>query len=316
MVGTASALEDADPTPAAAGVAAIQEKHDRALVAELAAYVRDQPQADDREQAYAILFNKAIEHDWFTEIRQSALAYLKDEPDGPIKSLAQIVLTMASAREAKFDEAIARFKDLMEGVGQEEQGEFALSFSDTLAGAAIAAGDYKAARQVLQLLQERFPESPDIQQKVRADLKRLDRVGKLAPAIDTVDLDGKAVTLESLRGKYVLVDFWATWCTPCLEELPRLEAAYQNYHDNGFEIVAISLDEERPDVASFVTSRKLPWRQIHNASGAGDLVEAFGVTSIPASFLIDPQGVVIRLDLRGPRLDSTLTTLLGQKAAE
>ena len=75
-----------------------------------------------------------------------------------------------------------------------------------------------------------------------------------------------------------------------MAELPRLQAAYAKYHDLGFEIVGVSLDETKSAVTDFVKARNLPWRQIHNASSEADLVEAFGVTTIPATFLIDPQG--------------------------
>ena len=72
--------------------------------------------------------------------------------------------------------------------------------------------------------------------------------------------------MESLRGKYVLVDFWATWCAPCVGELPRIQEAYRKYHDAGFEVLSVSLDETRIAVADFVKVRKLPWPQLHNST--------------------------------------------------
>ena len=125
-----------------------------------------------------------------------------------------------------------------------------------------------------------------------------------------VDLAGAPIRLEDLRGKYVLVDFWATWCAPCVVELPRLQAAYAKYHAKGFEVVAVSLDETRSAVVDFVKARKLPWKQVHNATGNGDLGEAFGVKNIPATFLIDPKGTIIRRELRGQALDKALETLI------
>jgi thiol-disulfide isomerase/thioredoxin len=121
---------------------------------------------------------------------------------------------------------------------------------------------------------------------------------------------GKAVGLESLKGKYVLIDFWATWCAPCVAELPRLQEAYRKYHGSGFEIVGVSLDETRTPVVDFVKVRKLPWLQLHNATAGFDLVEAFGVSSIPATYLIDHEGTIVRLDLRGPALETTLAKLI------
>jgi thiol-disulfide isomerase/thioredoxin len=293
-----------------AGVAGLLERHDRALIRDLGDYLRKNPKADDRDQAYAALFNKVIEHDWFTDNENLALSYLKSDPDGPVKALAQIISVMAKAGAGQFDVALTRFRDLMGGLGKPEQEDFATSFSDTFAGAAVAAGEFPTARRVYQTLGERFPDSAKVRDKAAKELGRLDRVGKPAPEIEASDLSGKPVRLESMRGKYVLVDFWATWCAPCLTELPRLQEAYRKYHPAGLEIVAVSLDETRGPVVDFINVRKIPWIQVHNGTAGADLVEAYGVSSIPASYLIDPEGRIVRIDLRGPALDATLAKLL------
>jgi peroxiredoxin len=298
-------------TPAA-GVAEIQARHDRAFIHELAQYLQKNPKADDRDQAYAALFNKAIEHDWFGDVEALAGLYLKSDPDGPVKALAQIIQTMARAHAGQFELALQHFRVLMQGLGQDEQEEFAASFSENLAATAVAAGDAATAREVYNTLIARFGNSPNLRQKVQAELKRLDIVGKPAPQFAADDLAGSPVRLASYRGKYVLVDFWATWCAPCIAELPRLQAAYRTYHDSGFEIISISLDENKSAVTDFVKARKIPWPQLHNASSPADLVSAFGVITIPAVYLIDPQGTVVRLDLRGKAVDDTLARLLKQ----
>ena len=149
---------------------------------------------------------------------------------------------------------------------------------------------------------------------MQADLKRLDQVGQSAPSFAAEDIQGRAVRLAAYRGKYVLLDFWATWCGPCVAELPRIQAAYRAYHDAGFEIIGVSLDESKAAVVDFVKARKLPWPQIHNGGAATDLVQSFGVTSIPATYLIDPDGTIIRIDLRGKALDETLARLIKRTA--
>jgi peroxiredoxin len=295
---------------APAGVAEIQSRHDRALVRELSEYLMRNPKADDRDQAYAALFNKAIEHDWFAENEESAKLYLKNDPDGPVKALAQIISVMARAQAGQFNDALTRYKELMLGLGKSDQEEFASSFTETFAASAVTAGEVDVARQIYQTLGERFPDSTELRDKVARELARLDRVGKPAPSLEVQDLSGKSVRLASLRGKYVLVDFWATWCAPCIVELPRQQEAYRKYHDAGLEVVGVSLDETRSAVVDFVKVRKLPWVQFHNSTAGADLVEAFGVSSIPANYLIDPDGNVVRLDLRGAALDAVLSKLI------
>lgn len=291
-------------------VAEIQNRHDRALVRELSEYLLRNPEAEDREQAHAALFNKAIEHDWFAEHEEAANRYLKDQPDGPVRALAQIIAIMARAEAGKFPDALEGFKELMSGLGSSDQEEFAVSFAETLATSAVTSGAINAARQTHEILAETFPDSPEVRQRVEAELNRLGLVGKPIAGVEAQDLDGKTFRLSSLRGKYVLVDFWATWCGPCLVELPRIQEAYRKHRDAGFEVVSVSLDETRSAVVDFVKVRQLPWVQLHNGTAGADLVEAFGVTSIPASYLIDPDGTIVRLDLRGAKLDAALAELI------
>lgn len=288
----------------------IVAEHDRTLIRDLAQYLDRNPKADDADQAYMALFDKIIEHDWFADHEAIAKRYIADRPTGAVVSLARIVATMARAQAGQFDAALAQYKELMAGLGKDDQEEFATNFAESLASAATAAGEYTVSRQVFEILLGRYGESPNLRQKVQGELSRLSKVGKPAPSVVVNDVKGTEVRLEDLRGKYVLVDFWATWCGPCVSELPRLQAAYAKYHDSGFEIVGVSLDETKTALTDFVRTRKIPWRQIHGASSGGDLVEAFGVTTIPATFLIDPRGVITRLELRGPALDQTLDKLI------
>jgi peroxiredoxin len=302
-------------TPALAdepkSVSEIQSVHDKALIRDLLTYLAKNPKADDLDQAYMKVFDKVIEHDWFTENEPVAKKYLAEHPEGPVRSLAQIVSTMGRAQAGQYTEALASFNALMAGLGGPEQEEFAANFADTLASSAMAAGEHEVARKVYQSLAKKFGgESPNLLQKVKDEIGRIDRIGTPAPRVAVNDLAGATLRLEDYRGKYVLVDFWATWCAPCVVELPRLQAAYAKYHAKGFEIVAVSLDETKSAVVDFTKTRKFPWRQVHNASAGGDLVDAFGVRAIPATFLIGPDGSIIRLELRGQALDRALEALI------
>ncbi len=288
------------------GVVGILERHNRELARELAAYIEANPNADDREQAYLSLFERVIEHDWFRDYEAVARRYLNEFPDGGARSMAQIIATMARAGAGAFDAALVDFQALMAGLNQPEQEEFASNFAETLARAAAAGGDAAVARQVYQTLRGQFPDSPILGEKVRSELARLDLVGKPAPTLSASDIHGKPVRLADLKGKVVLLDFWAVECEPCVGDFARLETLYATYRDRGFEIIGISLDDTAASMAELVRTRNLPWPQIHNATSGADLVASFGVSSLPATVLIGADGTVERLDTRGDALEAFL----------
>ncbi len=293
-----------------AGAAAILQEHDRSLIRDLQAYVRANPTAEDRDQAYLALFETAIENDWYLDTEDAAKQYLAANPEGAVRPMAQIVATLARAKAGEFAEAWGIYKELVKGLDGIEQEEFAANFADSLASEALASGDDKIARQVYETLLERFGDSPALRAKVQDDLDRIALVGRPAPSLNATDIHGETLRLADFKGKYVLIDFWATWCAPCLADLPNLRNAYVTYHARGFEILSVSLDETPEPVSDFVQSRKIPWPQLHNATCTQDIVAAFGVNNIPATFLIDPKGHVVRLELRGKALGKALAELI------
>jgi thiol-disulfide isomerase/thioredoxin len=280
-------------------VAALLAAHDRALVRELQAYIGDNPRASDIEQAHLSLFETVIKNDWFGEAEATAATYLAEWPNGAVRPLAQVVATMARARAGDFPAAIARFEDLLNGLDGSEQAEFAASLADDLAGAAAAAGEVAAARRAYQSLRVRFAAvDPGLAERVGNELDRLDLAGKV-PALPVVkDIAGRDLDLGALRGRFVLIDFWATWCAPCVADLPALRALQESRSADGLVIVSVSLDEAASAVSDFVKARGIPWRQVHNATSGGDLVAAFRVGRIPSRVLLAPDGAVLRLDPR------------------
>ena len=123
-------------------------------------------------------------------------------------------------------------------------------------------------------------------------------------------LDGKPFDQKGLAGKVVLVDFWATWCGPCIAEIPNMLEQYEKYHDKGFEVVGISLDEEKDKVDAFVAENKIPWPIIYAGKGWQDPVAQFyGISGIPQLILIGRDGNVISTNARGEKLGKRLAEL-------
>ena len=112
-------------------------------------------------------------------------------------------------------------------------------------------------------------------------------------------VDGRAVDLSKLRGKVVLIDFWATWCPPCRGEVPNVVAAYQKYHSQGFAIMGVSLDSDKDALLSFTKENGMVWPQYFDGKGwDNDISKGFGIDSIPAMWLVGKDGKVITTNAR------------------
>lgn len=126
-------------------------------------------------------------------------------------------------------------------------------------------------------------------------------------------LDGREVDLEKLRGKVVLIDFWATWCGPCRAEIPEVMKTYQKLHDQGFEVVGISLDNNKAKLESFVKEKGMPWPQYFDEKDGGNAISTkFGIESIPTMWLVNKQGMLSSTDSRGD-LENQVTKLLAEQ---
>ena len=141
-------------------------------------------------------------------------------------------------------------------------------------------------------------------------------VGAIAPDFTQADTAGHAVSLKDFRGKYVLIDFWASWCAPCREENPNLVKAFERYKEKNFTVLGVSLDRPTAKDAWLKAIKKdgLPWTQVSDLKGwNNEVCKMYSVESVPKNFLIDPTGKIVAKDLRGAQLNEKLSEIFLDK---
>jgi thiol-disulfide isomerase/thioredoxin len=154
-----------------------------------------------------------------------------------------------------------------------------------------------------------------LKQHLEGIAKNYELIGSDPIAMGQNDIAGKAINLADYKGKVLMIDFWATWCGPCMGELPNVLAAYAKFHDQGFEILGISLDENKEAFEKCIADRKMSWRHFFDGKGwKNEIAQAYGVNSIPATYLVGPDGKVAAVGARGERLEKEIARLLGKPA--
>ena len=159
--------------------------------------------------------------------------------------------------------------------------------------------------EVLNKLSEKYPDNTGLAEQ-RKSLQK-----NQAPDFSLPDTSGKMIALSSLRGKYVLVDFWASWCKPCRQENPNVVAAFNQFKNKNFTILGVSLDANKDAWLAAIQQDGLVWNHVSDLKYWNNAAAVlYGIQSIPFNLLLDPEGNIIAEDIRGPELFSTLNKVL------
>ncbi|TGD77689.1 TlpA disulfide reductase family protein [Hymenobacter wooponensis] len=189
---------------------------------------------------------------------------------------------------------------------------YSLYVLESYVGPMPQASSYAALFAALDPRVRSSPYGKVMQQRIE-QLQRV-AVGAVAPDFSQANPDGQQLKLSDLRGKYVLIDFWASWCAPCRQENPQLVKLYNAYKSKGFTVLGVSLDNasQRAAWLKAIESDGLPWSQVSSLSRPNPVALTYGVNAIPQNFLLDPQGRILATNLWGEELAKKLAELLGK----
>jgi thiol-disulfide isomerase/thioredoxin len=334
----ATAPDDAPKTRAFDSREALNEHYekqftqlDRQRLADLTA-LAGKLEGEEAEAAYSELFNLAVARDLYEGAEKAAESYLKEGKGNPqLRGLAAFVDIIAAADREDFDQAIQGLQSFVRGQSgqgnaqaQKLDANTTMTVSQAFLQRLTRAGKYDVARKVCSVLSQDRAD-PAVQQHFQSRLARLDMIGKPAPPVSGTDIDGEKVSLADLKGKVVLVDFWATWCPPCVAAVPRYNELVEKHGKHGFQVVGVNLDGVREGVTPesaqstvrrFLVDFRVSWPSVFNGQGPNDFARAYGVTSIPATFLVDRDGKIAQVELSGPDLDRAVASAVGEKAKD
>lgn len=248
------------------------------------------------------------------------------------KAMQEVSAKLESMHSDKTNDSLIAAETLKLRSQDESFKNYILKFIDTTSDPVVsmfALGytrniDPAALKEIVPNMQKRFPVHQGVaslviqynqlmaqQAQEQAAQANSPKIGTIAPDITIPDTSGKPFSLSALKGKYVLIDFWASWCGPCRRENPNVVAAYNKFKDKNFTILGVSLDDNKENWLDAIKKDQLVWKQVSDLKGwYGETPPLYGFNAIPYNVLIDPDGKIIATLLTGESLNKKLEEVL------
>lgn len=298
------------------GFSKLLDTETKATFVKVADYIASNPDARDLDDAYRWLFTTALSQGLESEVVDLAKQYSKNaEADAATRAIATQALTLGLAKSGRAKEAVELFMSQLR-FARLQNGGAMIDYGKQVATELRVAREFAGARKIYEEVANKFFLNPDVRKLCESKIKKLDLIDEAAPEINVSDTKGAMVNLSDLNGKVVVIDFWATFCPPCIEELPNLKRLYSDYHDKGLEIVGVSLDADESIIARFAEQSKMPWRMIVNQADVEALRQKYFVDTIPALYIVSRKGNVYQYDVTGGSLRKTIETLIAEDQKE
>lgn len=256
----------------------------------------------------------------FKQIEGKLLAFRVKYPNSPEANDAGFQLGALNFGMQKYDEATRYLNEYVAKATAKdhEQVGFAHFY---LAESYKAQGKYDLTEAEYKLVLSKYSDvNSQLTDVTRGNLDGLATERRLAiggepVAFNVTSIDGKTLSPAAYKGKVLLIDFWATWCGPCVAEMPNVKNVYAKYHPQGFEIVGISLDQSRDRLNQYIKSNQIAWPQYFDGKWwNNDVAVRYGIKSIPTTILVDKSGKIRYKSLRGRQLENAVQQLLAEKS--
>ena len=266
-----------------------------ALIEKLRAFIKTYPKHRQVDEAYYFLGTILVERQRTEEGISVLEELIRDYPFATYVEPSLLTLGLAYDKISAHDKADALYEKLANH-SKYRTGRYA-----------------ETARQLLQ--QDRTERKGELSSLSDASPspRSSQFVNRPAPDFQVMDIRGEELTLEQYRGQVVLLDFWATWCGPCIAEMPNVKQAYERYKNQKFQIIGISLDNSIAPLEAYIQGEGIAWRQYLDSSGK--ISGLYNVRAIPSTFLIDGAGIVRRVSLRGYALEAAVAELVRENLA-